>query len=139
MNATEAGKLLAILAAIDNRETDVTKAQGWAWALADVPYPRAVEAVQRAIRAGVRYIDVQAIRGQLKDMQPQFEADVRSAKARGLIEEGWDKHEPLTEDLQRRLREIQAREWAATNDRPEEIQGGGTGPELGQIGRRFPE
>ena len=139
MNVTEAGKLLAILSAIDNRETDVTKAQGWAWALEDIPYSRAVEAAKRAIRAGVRYIDVQAIRAELKGMQPQFESDVRSAKARGLIDESWDKHEPLTEHLEQQLRAIQAREFAATNDRPEEITRKGPTPDFGQVGKVVPE
>ena len=139
MNAKEAGQLLAILSAIDNREVDTTKAQGWAWALSDVPYSRGVEAAQRAIRAGVRYIDVQAIRAQLKEMQPQLESDVRSAKARGIIPESWDKHQPLTHELEEQLRTIRAREYEATNDRPEEITGTGTPQDLGQVGRVVPE
>lgn len=116
MNATEAGLILARLSAVDRREVDKTTAQGWAWALADVTYERGLEAAERAVRSGAGYVDITAIRRELKAMQPRFETDVRSAKARGLVPADWPNRKPLPVEIERRLREAQGLEYGHTND-----------------------
>lgn len=120
MNATEAAKLLAILAAVDRREFDTTTAQGWAWALPDATLEHALEAARRAMDTG-SYVDVTAIKTQLRAMRPRLEADVRSAKVRGLIPTDWPTSRPLPAPLEQRLRDAQHATWTATNDRPEQI------------------
>lgn len=137
MNAREAGQLLAILSAVDRREVDATTAQGWAWALNEVAFEHALEAARRAMNTGA-YVDVNAIKGQLKSMRPRLEADVRSAKARGIVPESWPRTKPLTGELEAQLRAAQSAEWADTNDRPEEITPGAHQPDVG-ITMRSPE
>jgi hypothetical protein len=124
MNALEAGDLLALLAMTDNRNVDEHMADAWAWALADVPAPRAVLAAQQLIRAGEPWVDVKSIRRQLAAMQPAFERDVRSAKARGLIDPTWSPRTPLPVDVEQQLRTQQSTEWAGHNDRPDQITAG---------------
>ena len=116
MNALEAAKILAVLAAVDRRELDATTAQGWAWALADVPLERGLEAAQRAVRSGATYVDVQAIRRELRAMQPRLEQDVRSAKARGLVAPDYPARQPLPIEVEQRLRALQADAYSSTND-----------------------
>lgn len=120
MSPTEAAQLLSILAAVDRREFDAPTAKAWAWALTDVPAERCEEAARRAMREGV-YVDVAAIRTQLRRMQPALERDVRSAKARGLIATDWPTRTPLPIDIERSLRTLQSADWERTNDTPAEI------------------
>lgn len=124
MNAIEAGKILAVLAAVDRREVDATTAQGWAWALEDVPYERGLEAAKRAVRAGTGYVDATAIRRELRAMQPGLERDVRSAKARGLIPDMWPASRPLPIPVEKQLRDLQAAAYEATNDLAEDVLAG---------------
>lgn len=121
MNALEAGKILAILAAVDRREIDTTTAQGWAWALEDIEYERGLEAAKRAVKSGAGYVDVTAIRRELKAMQPGFERDVRSAKARGIVSDSWPATKPLPLQLEQQLRAAQAAAYEATNDLAEDV------------------
>lgn len=120
MSPTDAAQLLSVLAAVDRREFDAPTAKAWAWALSEVPLHRCEQAARRAMNEGV-YVDVAAIRTHLRRMQPQLERDVRSAKARGLIDSTWPAARPLTAELEQQLHTIQETEWAATNDRPEDI------------------
>lgn len=124
MNALEAMDLLDMLSMIDNRNVSAEMAEAWAWALDDVPAPRAVLAAKQLIRAGETWIDVKSIRRQLATMQPTFERDVRSAKARGLISADWDARTPLPIAIEQQLRDVQAEAWAESNDHPDEITGG---------------
>lgn len=116
MNASEALKLLSVLAEIDRREFNATTGQAWAWALEDVEYARGLEAAKRAMKAGEKYIDLQTIQHQLRAMQPRLEADVRSAKLRGVIPDDWPKHKPLTLALEAELRHLQKIDYSIHND-----------------------
>lgn len=119
MNATEAAKLLSVLAAFDRREFNATTAQGWAWALDDVPYNLAMAAAKRALKHG--YVDVPAIQKEIKAMRYGIESDVRAAKQRGLIADDWPKSMPLPDDVMGQLAEARKRLFEATNDYPDEI------------------
>ncbi len=129
MNATEAAKLLAILSAIDRRELDATTAQGWAWALDDVPLGLALTAAKRAQQHG-HYVDVQAIQREITGMRQHIESDIRAAKARKLIPDTWPKTQPLPDDVATNLAEARKSLYEQNNDYPDEIQNDGNWGEI---------
>jgi hypothetical protein len=127
VSPTEAAQLLSILSAIDRREFDAPTAKAWAHVFRDTPYERVEQAAFRAIDAGV-YVDVAAIKKQLGAMRASFERDVRSAKARGLVNADWPTSTPLPKRIEQRLRDAQAKDWANSNDNPDELTAGPAAP-----------
>jgi hypothetical protein len=64
-----------------------------------------------------------------------IEADVRSAKARGLIAKTWPARERLPENVARRLYGLRAAEREAAAERSAIDQGPGTPVDVGTVGR----
>lgn len=128
MNAIEATKLLAILSTVDKREFDATTAQGWAWALDDIPYSLALAAAKKALTHG--YVDIPAIQKQIRTMRLSIESDVRAAKLRGLIPDEWPRSQPLPDAVMDRLADARKQLFEANNDYPDEIAEHGRRPEL---------
>ena len=110
MNKQEAATLLALAGAFDRwiRVDDLT-ATAWEFALADVPFELARLAVvehykgPNAHKAIMPADIITATELAARLTKPQVEADVRSAKARGLIEKGWPDRQLLPEDVRVRL------------------------------------
>lgn len=110
MNKIEAAELLAVAGAFDRfiRVDDIT-ATAWAYALADVP----ADLGKRAVLAHYTGPDahkqlmpadiIKAVEREARLTKPQVEADVRSAKARGLIGSEWPGGKVLPEEVRVRL------------------------------------
>lgn len=113
MNATEAGQLLIILAAVTGREPNAAAAQGWAFALDDVPYEIAQDALRDALRSpDAAYVTPQTIRKHAAPLLRRLAASVRSARLRGYVPPDWPETRPLPPAAAERLRA----EFEATND-----------------------
>lgn len=122
MNAREANRLLYLLSAHDRREVNADVAEAWALALREVPFDLAVRAADRAIRLEHdRYITVGVVREHLTYLKRAVERDVRVAKQLRIIDAAWPADRPLPADADARLQAWRQREWAANNDRPEDI------------------
>jgi hypothetical protein len=137
MNPQEAATLLAMLSSIDNREVDAVRAQGWAFALDDIPFDVAKLALHDALHADdIGYIDHKAIRRFAAPHIRRIARDVKSAKIRGFIPDEWPDTRPLPAPITARL----VAEWETNNNPISEIAApnpGGT--DLGEIGRRIPD
>lgn len=134
MNTIEAGKLLAVLSAIDNREVDAVRAQGWSFALDDVSLEVGQLALKDALRAtDAAYITPQVIRKYAAPHLRQIARDVKSCKLRGWLPDDWPDEKPLPADVRERL----TREFFAGNDLPDEIaaEAAGRPAAIGTVGR----
>lgn len=113
MNKEQAATVLALAGAFDRwiRVDDVT-ATAWEYALADVPFEFARESViehykgpdaHKALMPAdvIRRVEVKARRTRW-----QVEADVRTAKAYGLVEKDWPDRQVLSEEVRQRLEEL---------------------------------
>ena len=106
MNKVEVGQLLTIASGFDRFVTvDRVTTEAWFLALKDVPYALAQQAVvdhftgpEGGKPLGVHNI-LKAVEHQSRMTDDAIEADVRSAKARGLIGRDWPKREPLPGDV----------------------------------------
>lgn len=124
MDAKEALGLLSRWAVDDRREVNAVIARSWADRFWDTPAYLVHEAAERVLDAG-GYIDQQAIKKTLRAMRPRLESDVRSAKARGIVDGDWPKDQPLTPEAAELLRAARQRDFEATNDSPDELAAGG--------------
>lgn len=102
MNKTDAAKLLAVASGFDRRQVDELTAAAWASALDGYSYSeceRAIVAHHRDPATRLQYLTVGLVLDRLEQNQrtrrTDVEADVRSAKARRLIDENWPAREPL--------------------------------------------
>ena len=111
MKASEVQQLLTTAAAFDNRKTDPTggTAITWQLVLADVDYAdahRAVIAHQTGPLSG-EYLTVKHIMNAVetanRTTRKLIETDVRSARARRIVDADWPESEPLTADAAARL------------------------------------
>ncbi len=110
MNKQEAAGLLTIAGAFDRWITvnDAT-ATAWAYALADVPIDLARVAVLEHYKGADAHKQImpadiiKAVEREARLTRPQIEADVRSAKARGLVDDSWPVAKLLPEDVRARL------------------------------------
>jgi hypothetical protein len=115
MNKVEVGQLLTIASGFDRFVTvDRVTTEAWFLALGDVDYGEA-QAVVLAHFTGPRAKETFSVRHVLEGVRdasrstPEaIEADVRSAKARGLLEPTYPPREPLPADVKVLL--FQARE-----------------------------
>jgi hypothetical protein len=110
MNKVEVGQLLAIASGFDRFVTvDRVTTEAWFLALKDVPYPLAQQAAVAHYTGphGTKPLTVRdvlaAVEVDTRMTDDAIEADVRSAKARGLIGRDWPKREPLPGDVAARL------------------------------------
>jgi hypothetical protein len=116
VNRTEVAKLLTILSGFDRRQVDELTVEAW-HAIPEIAAARFDHAEQIALEHqtgphaaeyfAVRHL-VTGLRRRTRTTTGDVEADVRSAKARGLIEDTWPRRDPLPPDVAARL--AQARE-----------------------------
>lgn len=106
MNKVEIGQLLTIASGFDRFVTvDRVTTEAWHLALSNVSYAEAQEVVvahftgpRAKEQFSVRHV-LEAVESRLRMTDDAIEADVRSAKARGLIDRDWPKREPLPADV----------------------------------------
>jgi hypothetical protein len=110
VNLVETGTLLAFAAAFDNRKADPVVAVAWQSVLADVEYADARQAVADHQTGPLRgeYLTVghivDAVRVANRQTPKLVAADVRAARARGIVPSDWSESEPLPADAAARLR-----------------------------------
>lgn len=118
MNKTEIAKLLTLASGFDRRVVDPVTIEAWALVpeLVSADYEDAKRAVV-AHQTGPKrdeYLTighvVDALRAAHRGSDSAVEADVRSAKARGLIDRSWPARDPLPADVSDALLTIRERE-----------------------------
>lgn len=143
MNKTEIGQLLALASGFDRRIVDRLTTEAWASVpeFANASYEAAKAAViahQTGPKHG-EYLTIGHITDALKvtgrDSVAAIEADVRSAKARGLIARSWPSRERLPGDVRETLTALRDGERRAAQERAalDELEGSPIEP--GDIGR----
>lgn len=111
MNISEAAALLALASEFDNREVTETKAAAWHSILRDLPFQECSDFIlefQRIKKPG-EYLEVthvyQEMSRRLRFTPDDIAADVRSARARGIVDADWPLERPLSLEAAERLRE----------------------------------
>lgn len=106
MNIIEVGKLLAVAAGFDNRHADDLQTAAWHELLGGYTYTQCHAALIGHYRdpdTRHKYLTAAHILDRLEIAERgktyDIEADVRSAKARGLIDDSWPRREPLPPDV----------------------------------------
>lgn len=146
MNEPEVRRLLSLISGgYDNRTLTAITAEVWLMELADTDFDIAWQAVRNHFRKpsprDYLSLDVllEQIRVDTRQTPAAIEEDVRSAKARGLIEASWPKREPLPREVAERLARARA-DFAATAAAIE--SGVVVSPraiDVGLVGRKVPE
>ena len=136
MNKAEVTKLLAVAGAFDRWiRLDEMTVVGWGEILAHVPYALAVEAVKAHYAGPNAHKDLRpadiitAVNVAARLTRGQVEADVRSAKARGLVDKSWPDSRVLTDAVRVRLaeaREADRAELLALGSTVEPVENGET-------------
>lgn len=142
MQLAEVGKLLAIIRSFDNRKLDEATAQAWKIMLdkhfPDATLAEAQEVVLDWFGTENPYFEVRhlldGIRKRRRGFGRQVEADVRAAKARGLIRKDWPARQALPAEVRERLERARAadRDSAAQYA----VDGPNTSPLRLEVGRR---
>lgn len=104
MQLTEVGKLLAIVKSFDNRKLDESTALAWKMMLdREVPtatLDQGTEVVLDWFGKENPYFEVRhlvtGLKRELRLNRREIAADVRSAKARGIVGKDWSEREPLS-------------------------------------------
>ncbi|KQW07636.1 hypothetical protein ASC66_01155 [Leifsonia sp. Root4] len=144
MDKIEIGKLLTLAAGFDNRKVDRMTVEAWALVpeMAGADYEAAKAAVvahqtgpNRSEYLTVGHI-VAALRLGGRSTVAAVEADVRSAKARGLIESSWQPRAPLPTDVADALFTLREGERRAAAERFEFDQLEGVPVDVGEVGLR---
>ena len=143
MKMTDVVKLNRTVAGFTRSSPSDIEASAWYLVLRDLDYQDAEQAVidhftgpDKHAFFEVGYI-LDGIKRINRHLPHQIEEDVRSAKARGMLDQSWPKHEPLPPEVARRLRNARAsfaEQMAAIEARPE---GTWRVPEL-DLGKRVP-
>lgn len=110
MNKTEIGKLLTFVSGYDRRQVDPVTIHAW-FAVPEIAAAEYEQAMAVAIshhsEPGTGYFDTRALVAGLRQVTRRsladVAADVRSAKARGLIAQDWPKTVPLMADVMEKL------------------------------------
>lgn len=118
MQLAEVGKLLTIIRSFDNRKLEESTAMAWKMILdrevPDATMAQATEVVMQWFAAQNPYFEARhLITGLKREMRldrPQIAADVRSAKARGMVESSWSERDPLPWEVANRLAAVRLRE-----------------------------
>jgi hypothetical protein len=110
VNKAEAAHLLLLASAFDRWITvDDDRATVWAYALENLPFELARVAVvehykgPNAHKAIMPADIIAAVESAARLTRPQVEADVRSAKARGLVDQSWPDAQVLPDLVRERL------------------------------------
>lgn len=141
MLLAEVGKLLAVIASFDNRRLDEATAFSWKLMLdrevPDATLEQATEVVLDWFATANPYFEVRhladGLKRKLRLTAKQIADDVRSAKARGLIDASHDPRTPLPGEVVVRLAEARA---ADRDVAPGEIEAG-VGKFALDVGRRL--
>lgn len=117
MNKTDAAKVLAVASGFDRRQVDELTATAWAAALDGYTYAeceKAVIAHHRDPLTRTSYLTVGHVLDRVEAGRrmrtADVEADVRSAKARGILGPDWPARKPLTEEDAARLARARERD-----------------------------
>lgn len=146
MNEPEVRRLLSLISGgYDNRTLTAITAEVWTMELADTDFDIAWQAVRNHFRkpSPREYLSLdvllEQIRVDTRQTPTAIEEDVRSAKARGLIEASWPRREPLPREVAERLARARA-EFAET---AAAIEAGVVATpralDVGTVGRKVPE
>ena len=115
MNTQETAKILAIAAGFDNRRPDDLATAAWQALLGGYGFDECRDAIVAHYRDPAtrhQYLTAAHVLDRVEKTArartADVEADVRSAKARGLLGAGWPSSRPLPDDVSVRL--AQARE-----------------------------
>ena len=141
MQLAEVGKLLAIIRSFDNRRLDESTARAWKIMIdkhvPDAEFEEAQEVVLDWFAHENPYFEVrhllEGLRKRYRRHPAQVEADVRSAKARGLVDQDWPSRKVLPFTVAKRLDEARRRDREVA---PDEIEGGES-PLALDVGRRL--
>lgn len=119
MNIPEATRLLTVASGFDRRQVDELTATAWAKALDDRSYPeceRAVIAHHKDPLTRGQYLTIGHLLDRVeageRTARGDVEADVRAAKARGIIPADWPRREPLTPQATFQLAQARDRDRA---------------------------
>lgn len=117
MNKTDAAKLLAVASGFDRRQVDELTAAAWAMALDGYGYVECEKAIvehHRDPKTRTSYLTVGHVLDRVETgrrmRSSDVEADVRSAKARGLIDGEWPARKPLPQETAERLARARERD-----------------------------
>lgn len=123
MNVQETAKVLAVAAGFDNRRPDDLATAAWMELLGGYTFEECRHAIIDHYRDPVtrhQYLTAAHVLDRVEKAgrarTPDIEADVRSAKARGLIEEAWPRREPLPHDVAVKLTLARERDRRAAED-----------------------
>lgn len=123
MNKTDIAKLLTIASGFDRRDVDDVTIEAWAlvpeFVAADVGAAVAAVVAHQTGPKRSEYLTighiVDALRVDGRSTLAAVEADVRSAKARGLVPQSWPARQQLSVDVQNTLTSLRDRERQAAN------------------------
>ncbi len=144
MTKAEIAKLLTFASGFDRRVVDTVTVEAWASVpeFANASYESAKAAVvahQTGVKRG-EYLTIGHITDALKidgrNGQAAIEADVRSAKARGLIDASWPDRQLLPDDIRDALFTLRdtERRAAVTRSELDQIEGNPVDPgDVGQV------
>lgn len=144
MDKIEIGKLLTIAAGFDNRKVDRITVEAWAlvpeMGAADFEAAKAAVVAHQTGPNRGEYLTVGHIVAALRiggrSTLAAVEADVRSAKARGLIEPSWGARTPLPPDAADALFTLREGERRAAAERFAFDQIEGVPVDVGEVGMR---
>ena len=142
MNKTQVGQILTIASGFDRFITvDRVTTEAWFLVLGAIDYDEAQAAVIGHFTGpiakevfSVRHI-LNAVADGGRNTRAAIEADVRSAKARGLISKGWPDRQALPDEVKDGLLTLRDLERRAAAVRDELEQGGGLPADVGAVGR----
>lgn len=118
MQLAEVGKLLTIIASFDNRRLEESTARAWKMMLdrevPDAELDDATEVVLDWFANENPYFEVRhlvtGLKRKMRIANGVRQADVRSAKARGLIGQDWPEGKPVPRDVRVALSQARARD-----------------------------
>ena len=132
----ETTTLLALVASFDNRKVDEARSAAWHSVLRDVDFEDAKQVVLRHFAAPNDYLTVShVIEGVLRmhrRLPKQIEADVRAARARGIVDTDWSETVPLDSAAAARLAAARAGD-RVMSEQLSVAAPGGTSGDLGVI------
>jgi len=142
VNKTQVGQILTIASGFDRFITvDRVTTEAWFLVLGAIDYDEAQAAVIGHFTGpiakevfSVRHI-LNAVADGGRNTRAAIEADVRSAKARGLISKGWPDRQALPDEVKDGLLTLRDLERRAAAVRDELEQGGGLPADVGAVGR----
>jgi hypothetical protein len=142
MNKTQVGQILTIASGFDRFITvDRVTTEAWFLVLGAIDYDEAQAAVVGHFTGpiakevfSVRHI-LNTVADGGRNTRAAIEADVRSAKARGLISKGWPDRQALPDEVKDGLLTLRDLERRAAAVRDELEQGGGSPADVGAVGR----